>query len=179
MAVGFIRKVGIRLFELCALYGAPLGLLTIIAYVGDLQLVLPVVYIFVSLLLLVSVIMLYFMPVSCRAEGGRVVMKTPVRSIEAVLLEEPRREKGSLIPPGRTKALFCSGWRFPTTLLSDCGDEYFFSTPDCDGNWLVAEAELTRKGRREKRSSGSAAGKRSQGTPKATRKNLIMDHAGV
>jgi len=151
MAVGFIRKVGIRLFELGALYGAPLGLLTIIAYVGDLQLVLPVVYIFVSLLLLVSVIMLYFMPVSCRAEGGRVVMKTPVRSIEAVLLEEPRREKGGLVPPGRTKALFCSGWRFPTTLLSDCGDEYFFSTPDCDGNWLVAEAELTRKGRREKR----------------------------
>ena len=78
-------------------------------------------------------------------------MRTPVRSIEAVLLGEPRLERGGLVPPGRTRALFCFGWRFPTTLLSDCGDELFFSTPDCDGRWLVAEAKLVKKKGEEKK----------------------------
>jgi len=70
-----------------------------------------------------------------------------VRTIEAALLGEPRVERGGLIPPGRTEALFCGGWRFPTTPFSDCGDELFFSTPDCDGKWLVAEAKLVKRGR--------------------------------
>lgn len=75
-----------------------------------------------------------------------------MRTIEAVLLGEPRVERGGLIPPGRTEALFCGGWRFPTTLFSDCGDELFFSTPDCDGKWLVAEAKLVkRKGEEERK----------------------------
>jgi len=81
----------------------------------------------------------------------RVVTRVPVRTIEAVLLGEPRVERGGLIPPGRTEALFCGGWRFPTTLFSDCGDELFFSTSDCDGRWLVAEAKLVKKKGEEKK----------------------------
>jgi hypothetical protein len=73
-------------------------------------------------------------------------MRVLVRTIEAVQLGEPRLGRGGLIPPGRTKALYCFvGWRFPTTFLSDCGDELFFSTPDCDGKWLVAEAKLANR----------------------------------
>jgi hypothetical protein len=146
----FVRRVGIRLFELGALYGV-LGVL-IFLLIRSVEVAWPMLYgMVLPMLVLFTVILLYFMPVSCRVVGDRVVMRTPVRSIEAVLLGEPRLERGGLIPPGRTKALFCFGWRFPTTLLSDCGDELFFSTPDCDGRWLVAEAKLVKRKGEEKR----------------------------
>jgi len=144
-----IRRVGIRLFELGAVYGV-LGVL-IFLLTRSIEVALPMLYGIVPVLVLITVALLYFMPVSCRVVGNRVVMRTPARSIEAVLLGEPRLERGGLIPPGRTKALFCGGWRFPTTLLSDCGDELFFSTPDCDGRWLVAEAKLVKRKGEEKR----------------------------
>ena len=144
-----IRRVGIRLFELGAVYGV-LGVL-IFLLTRSIEVALPMLYGIVPVLVLITVALLYFMPVSCRVVGNRVVMRTPARSIEAVLLGEPRLERGGLIPPGRTKALFCFGWRFPTTLLSDCGDELFFSTPDCDGRWLVAEAKLVKKKGEEKK----------------------------
>ena len=145
-----VRRVGIRLFELGALYGG-LGVL-IFSLIRSIEVALPMLYgMVLPALVLFTVILLYFMPVSCRVVGDRVVMRTPVRSIEAVLLGEPRLERGGLVPPGSTKALFCGGWRFPTTFLSDCGDELFFSTPDCDGRWLVAEAKLVKRKEEKKR----------------------------
>jgi hypothetical protein len=151
-----VRRVGIRLFELGVLYGV-LGVLIfllifLLTRTGSIEVAWPMLYgMVLPMFVLFTVILLYFMPVSCRVVGNRVVMRTPVRSIEAVLLGEPRLERGGLIPPGRTKALFCFGWRFPTTLFSDCDDELFFSTPDCDGRWLVAEAKLVNRKREEKR----------------------------
>jgi hypothetical protein len=146
-----VRRVGIRLFELGALYGI-LGVLTFSLIIRRIEVAWPMLYgVMLPMLALITVILLYFMPVSCRVVGNRVVMRTPVRSIEAVLLGEPRLERGGLVPPRRTKALFCIGWRFPTTLLSDCGDEFFFSTPDCDGRWLVAEAKLVKRKEEKKR----------------------------
>jgi len=146
-----VRRVGIRLFELGALYGVP-GVLTFSLIIRRIEVAWPMLYgVMLPMLALITVILLYFMPVSCRVVGNRVVMRTPVRSIEAVLLGEPRLERGGLVPPRRTKALFCIGWRFPTTLLSDCGDEFFFSTPDCDGRWLVAEAKLVKRKEEKKR----------------------------
>ena len=146
-----VRRVGIRLFELGALYGVP-GVLTFSLIIRRIEIAWPMLYgVMLPMLALITVILLYFMPVSCRVVGNRVVMRTPVRSIEAVLLGEPRLERGGLVPPRRTKALFCIGWRFPTTLLSDCGDEFFFSTPDCDGRWLVAEAKLVKRKEEKKR----------------------------
>jgi len=91
--------------------------------------------------LILSGILAYYLPTRCWVEGARVVMKTPSRTIIAVMEEEPSRERGGLIPPKRTKAMFCYGWRF-LTLYSDCGDEFFFSTPNCDGSWLVAKARI-------------------------------------
>ncbi len=145
-----VKRVGIRLFELGVMYGVP-GVLTF-SLIGRIEVAWPMLYgLVLPILALITVILLYFMPVSCRVVGNRVVMRTPVRSIEAVMLGEPRLERGGLVPPGRTKALFCVGWRFPTTLLSDCGYEFFFSTPDCDGKWLVAEAKLVKKKGEKKR----------------------------
>ncbi len=144
-----LRRFGIRLFELVVIYGVPITLI-IQAFSGYVPTFYVMLIVF-SLLAVLMPIVVYYMPVSCRIVDNRVVMRTPARTIEAVLLGDPKVEKGGLIPPGRTKALFCGGWRLPTTLLSDCGDEFFFSTPDCDGRWLVAEAKLVKKKGEERR----------------------------
>ncbi|MFZ8838390.1 MAG: hypothetical protein ACO2PM_05530, partial [Pyrobaculum sp.] len=128
MTSKLVRRVGIRLFELGALYGFP-GVL-IFLLTRSIEVALPMLYgMVLPALVLITVILLYFMPVSCRVVGNRVIMRTPVRSIEAVLLGEPRLERGGLVPPGRTKALFCGGGGPPPPPFRDRGGERLFSPP--------------------------------------------------
>ncbi len=92
-------------------------------------------------LVVVTLVLLFMMPVSCRLEGNYVVMHTPAETAWALLLEEPRIVKGKLCPPAGSRPFFCYGYR-ALTFNADCGDEFFFSTPNCDGNWLVAKARI-------------------------------------
>ncbi|AFA38464.1 MAG: hypothetical protein QXS00_02990 [Pyrobaculum sp.] len=127
-----LRGLAVRLFELLAIFGPFVAVLLASYYAGYLiHILAPLLFgLFVA-----TLIVLWFMPSSCRFLEGRLGLCTPVRCKRAELRELEGEVKGGRIPPGKTYALFCFGWRFPTTLFSDCGKEFFFSTPSCDGKW--------------------------------------------
>ena len=96
--------------------------------------------IIIPLILFLSIIMfavLYYMPNHCVIDndGGVVKLCSLVRCRVFRLRDVLGVVRGGWLPPGGTKALFCFGWRM-LTFWSDCGDEIFFSTPSCRGEWM-------------------------------------------
>jgi hypothetical protein len=87
----------------------------------------------------------FYLPQSCVVEGRRALLKTPGRCIEVEFLEEPKLVRAGIWP--RKRVFLGMGYRY-FTLNAVSGDEYFFSTPDCDNTWLVAKARI---GNREKK----------------------------
>jgi hypothetical protein len=145
MRARFMRRLAIRAAELTPAYGA-VSAVWCIVYTVNPGAALTLAYILVPVLALVAALSLYYMPASCRIVNRRVLARTPVREIAMTLLESPQVVRKGLIPGAR--AYFCYGYR-GLTFNVDCGDDYYFSTPDCDGTWLVAEAEVGRE--RERR----------------------------
>jgi hypothetical protein len=146
MRTRLIRRLAIRAAEMAPVCGT-VGAVWYVVYTVDPGAALTLAYIFVPVLALVIVLSFYFMPVSCRIVDRHALARTPVRRIVMTLLESPQTVRGGLIP--RARAYFCYGYR-GLTFNVDCGDDYYFSTPDCDGTWLVAEAEIGR-GRERRR----------------------------
>ena len=87
----------------------------------------------------------FYLPQSCVVEGRRALLKMPGRYIEVEFLEEPKLVKAGIWPK---KRIFLGiGYR-SLTLHAVFGDEYFFSTPNCDKTWLVARARVGNKERK-------------------------------
>lgn len=139
------RPLHIRTVELLIDYGV-IAAVAIALWLAAGSLLMPLLAVLLLAAALATALLPVYMPKSCRVEGRRVVMRTPARAIEALLLGEPALVKKGRIPA--TKAYLCYG-HHGLTFNVDCGDDYYFSTPDCDGTWLVAEAEIGR--RRERR----------------------------
>ena len=98
----------------------------------------------VAILAVVSVVVADWLclPQSYVVKGRRALLKTPGRRIEVEFLEEPKLVKAGIWP--RKRVFLGIGYRF-FTLHAVFGDEYFFSTPDCDKTWLVARARVGNK----------------------------------
>jgi hypothetical protein len=84
----------------------------------------------------------FYLPQFCMVEGRRALLKTPGRRIEVEFLEEPKLVEAGIWP--RKRVFLGIGYRF-STLHAVFGDEYFFSTPNCDKTWLVARARVGNK----------------------------------
>lgn len=128
-----LRGLAVRLFELLAIFGPLVAVLLALHLTG--LFMIETVAPFLAIYSVFAFLALWYMPSSCRIYENKLRLCTPVRCKRAELRELEGEVKGGRIPPGKTYALFCFGWRFPTTLFSDCGKEFFFSTPSCDGRW--------------------------------------------
>ncbi len=84
----------------------------------------------------------FYLPQSCVVEGRRALLKTPGRYIEVEFLEEPKLVEAGIWP--RKRVFLGIGYRY-FTLHAVFGDEYIFSTPNCDKTWLVARARVGNK----------------------------------
>jgi len=84
----------------------------------------------------------FYLPQSCVVEGRRALLKTPGRYIEVEFLEEPKLVRAGIWP--RKRVFLSIGYRY-FTLHAVFGEEYFFSTPNCDKTWLVAKARVGNK----------------------------------
>jgi hypothetical protein len=84
----------------------------------------------------------FYLPQSCVVEGRRALLKTPGRRIEVEFLEEQKLVEAGIWP--KKRVFLGIGYRF-FTLHAVFGDEYFFSTPNCDKTWLVARARVGNK----------------------------------
>lgn len=128
-----LREAAVRLFELLAIYGPFVAVVLSLYFTGLFMYEILAPLLFVASA--ITVLVLWYMPSSCRIHENRLRLCTPVRCKWAELREFAGEVKGGRIPPGKTYALFCTGWRFPTTLFSECKNELFFSTPSCNGRW--------------------------------------------
>jgi len=138
-----LKSMLVRAFELSAIYG-PVIVMIFLAWRFD---VTPLWYV-VAFILAPSVpLTLWFMPSRCRSEGGVYKICTPVRCVDIKGAEVLGDVRGGRIPPGKSYALFCLGWRSLLTFFADCGEELFFSTPSCDGRWMRIRGEV--KGRQK------------------------------
>jgi hypothetical protein len=104
----------------------------------------PWLSVLVAILAVVSVVVAdwLYLPQSCVVEGRRALLKTPGRRVEVEFLEEPKLVEAGIWP--RKRVFLGIGYRF-FTLHAVFGDEYFFSTPNCDKTWLVARARVGNK----------------------------------
>jgi hypothetical protein len=98
----------------------------------------------VAILAVVSVVVAvwFYLPQSCVVEGRRALLKMSGRRIEVEFLEEPKLVKAGIWP--RKRIFLGIGYR-SLTLHAVFGEEYFFSTPNCDKTWLVARARVGNK----------------------------------